>query len=108
MTCSKIENLGYYHLTEGWACDIVKNGNAQARLVVSTDIFKVALRVCKLGRLYFLLFIFTFKVGKSYENSVNHGGNTSYQPNDKINCHTYASFNLVFQLSLVEWGDKTA
>ena len=85
-----------------------KSGNAQARLVVSTDIFKVALRVCKLGRLYFLLFIFTFKVGKSYENSVNHGGNTSYQPHDKINCHTYASFNLVFQFSLVEWGDQTA
>ena len=59
-------------------------------------------RVCKLGRLYFLLFVFTFKVGKSYENSVNHGGNTSYQTNDKINCHTQASFNLVFQLKLVE------
>ena len=96
------------HLTEGWACGIVKSGNAQARLVVSTDIFKVALRVCKLGRLYFLLFIFTFKVGKSYENSVNHGGDTSHQSDDKINCHTYASFNLVFQLPLVELWRLTA
>ena len=98
------------HLTEGWACDIVKNGNAQARLVVSTEILQSCQKSGALTfwRLYFLLFIFTFKVGKSYENSVNHGGNTSYQSNDKINCHTYASFNLVFQLSLVEWGDKTA
>ena len=40
-------------------------------------------RVCKLGRLYFLLFIFTLKVGKSYENSVNHGGNTSPNPMTK-------------------------
>ena len=90
------------HLTEGWACGIVKSGNAQARLVVSTDIFKVALRVCKLGRLYFLLFIFTFKVGKSYENSVNHGGNTSHQTNDKINCHTYAFLVNYFQEKLHE------
>ena len=51
-------------------------------------------RVCKLGWLYFLLFIFTFKVGKSYENSVNHGGNTSHQSDDKINCHTYAFLRL--------------
>ncbi|MBO5690991.1 MAG: hypothetical protein J6R96_03930 [Spirochaetaceae bacterium] len=50
----------------------------------------------------FLLFTFTFKVGKSYENSVNHGGNTGHQSHDKINCHTQASFNLVFQLKLVE------
>ena len=52
----------------------------------------------------FLLFVFTFKVGKSYENSVNHGGNTSHQSHDEINCHTQASFNLVFQLKLVESG----
>ena len=89
------------HLTEGYACDIVKNGNAQVHLVVST--FGSKPHCFGDGRLYFLLFIFTFKVGKSYENSVNHGGNTSHQTNDKINCHTYASFNLVFQLSLVEF-----
>ena len=57
---------------------------------------------------FILLFVFTFKVGKSYENSVNHGSNTSHQTNDKINCHTYASFNLVFQLSLVELWRLTA
>ena len=97
------------HLTEGSACGIVKNGNAQARLVVSTRFSKAAkIGVQSILAAYFLLFVFTFKVGKSYENSVNHGGNTSYQSNDKINCHTYASFNLVFQLSLVEWGDQTA
>ena len=55
---------------------------------------------------FILLFIFTFKVGKSYENSVNHGGNTSYQSNDKISCHSQASFNLVIQLSLVEFGRR--
>ena len=32
---------------------------------------------------YFLLFIFTFKVGKSYENSVNHDGGTSLPTNNK-------------------------
>ena len=94
------------HLTEGWACGIVKNGNAQARLVVSTMGFKAAV-VATLAA-YFLLFVFTFKVGKSYENSVNHGGNTSHQPHDKIDCHTYASFNLVFQLPLVELWRLTA
>ena len=57
---------------------------------------------------YFLLFAFTFKVGKSYENSVNHGGNTSYQSNDKISCHSQASFNLVFQRKLVEFRRLTA
>ena len=64
------------HLTEGWACDIVKNGNAQARLVVSTSVSKP--HCFEDWAAYFLLFIFTFKVGKSYENSVNHGGNTSH------------------------------
>ena len=53
-------------------------------------------------RLYFLLFIFTFKVGKSYENSVNHGGDTSHQTNDKINCHTYAFLVNYFQEKLHE------
>ena len=94
------------HLTEGWACGIVKNGNAQAHLVVSTMGFKAAV-VATLAA-YFLFFVFTFKVGKSYENSVNHGGDTSYQPHDKIDCHTYASFNLVFQLPLVELWRLTA
>ena len=51
---------------------------------------------------YFLLFIFTFKVGKSYENSVNHGGDTSHQTNDKINCHTYAFLVNYFQEKLLE------
>ena len=73
--------------------------------VVSTS---YALKAVKSGvktlAAFFLLFIFTFKVGKSYENSVNHGGNTSYQSNDKISCHSQASFNLVIQLSLVEFG----
>ena len=78
------------------------------KLVWSSPLVFQSRTVLRTGRLYFLLFVFTFKVGKSYENSVNHGGNTSHQPHDKIDCHTYASFNLVFQLSLVEWGDKTA
>ena len=51
---------------------------------------------------YFLLFAFTFKVGKSYENSVNHGGNTSYQSHDKIDCHTYAFLVNYFQEKLLE------
>ena len=51
---------------------------------------------------YFLLFIFTFKVGKSYENSVNHGGNTSHQTDDKIDCHTYAFLVNYFQEKLLE------
>ena len=78
------------------------------KLVWSSPLVFQSRTVLRTGRLYFLLFVFTFKVGKSYENSVNHGGDTSHQSDDKINCHTYASLNLVFQLSLVEWGDKTA
>ena len=88
------------HLTEGWACGIVKSGNAQARLVVSTMGFKAAV-VATLAA-YFLLFVFTFKVGKSYENSVNHGGDTSHQSDDKINCHTYAFLVNYFQEKLLE------
>ena len=98
------------HLTEDNTYAKIKNGNAQARLVVSTEILQSCQKSGALTfwRLYFLLFVFTFKVGKSYENSVNHGGNTSHQPHDKIDCHTYASFNLVFQLSLVELWRLTA
>ena len=86
-----------------------KSGNAQARLVVSTRFSKAAkIGVQSILAAYFLLFVFTVKVGKSYENSVNHGGNTSYQSNDKISCHSQASFNLVFQRKLVEFGRLTA
>ena len=85
------------HLTEGWACDIVKSGNAQARLVVSTMGFKAAV-VATLAA-YFLLFVFTFKVGKSYENSVNHGGNTSHhlkkEPKQEACTLCFGSFVLV-------------
>ena len=92
------------HLTEGNACGIVKSGNAQARLVVSTEILQSCQKSGALTfwRLYFLLFVFTFKVGKSYENSVNHGGNTSHQTDDKIDCHTYAFLVNYFQEKLIE------
>ena len=88
------------HLTEGWACGIVKNGNAQARLVVSTSVSKP--HCFEDWAAYFLLFVFTFKVGKSDENSVNHGGDTSHQTNDKIDCHTYAFLVNYFQEKLLE------
>ena len=39
---SKIESVWHYHLTEKNTCAIVKSGNAQARLVVSTMGFKAA------------------------------------------------------------------
>ena len=67
------------HLTEDNTYAKIKNGNAQARLVVSTRFSKAAkIGVQSILAAYFLLFDFTFKVGKSYENSVNHGGNTSH------------------------------
>ena len=37
----------------------------------------------------FLLFIFTFKVGKSYKNSIDYAGGTSNHCND--NFHYYVS-----------------
>ena len=52
---------------------------------------------------YFLLFVFTFEVGKSCENSACYGGNAGHQGHNKINCHTHASFIPVFQLVPVEF-----
>ena len=90
------------HLTEGWACGIVKT--EMPKLVGRLHF--VLLKAVRSGRetlaAYFLLFVFTFKVGKSYENSVNHGGNTSHQSDDKINCHTYAFLVNYFQEKLLE------
>ena len=36
---------------------------------------------------HFLLFIFTFKVGKSCKNSINYAGDTGYHSNDNFHYH---------------------
>ena len=50
--------------------------------------------ISSLWLLFFTLYLYLVKVGKNYENSVNHGGDTSHQSHDKIPRHTHATLRL--------------
>ena len=63
----------------------MKSGNAQAHLGYLHVQIKAAVDATLAA--LFLLFIFTFEVGKSCKNSIDYAGDTGYHSNDNFHYH---------------------